>query len=174
VAIYGALLSTRNNRWQRKREDERRRSDVRVTVRETTGFDTDKLVIGATVRRRHRLQIGVINGGEAPEYVYGIAVESERPSPLRVVVRREEGSVEVRPRDQELFEFELDGSQWFRWDEPMRVVVRLANGNQFRSPYFELQHEPHHGCPFVVPDPDAVPSEQVNRIRLEDVSLDPE
>jgi hypothetical protein len=174
VAGYGAWLSTRNYLWQRKREDERRESDIRVTVQEKTGFDTDKLVIGETVGRRHTLQIGVINGGEAPEYVYGISLEGKRLSPITVIVRKEEGSVEVRPRDQEGFEFELDGSQPFPWDEPMRVVVRLANGKKFRSPYFELLHEPHHGRPFVVPDPAEVPSEQVHRLRLEDLSPEPE
>jgi hypothetical protein len=108
-AVYGAWLSTRNYLWQRKREAERRDSDIRIALCEKTGFDTDELVIGQTVGYRHTLHMGVVNGGAAPEYVYGIWLEGERPSPLTVIVRKEEGSVEVRPRDQKVFEFELGG-----------------------------------------------------------------
>jgi hypothetical protein len=72
----------------------------------------------------------------------------------------------VRPRDQQTFELELDGSQAFAWDEPFRVVVRLANEQTFRSDYGKLDRPPHHGQSVVIPDPEHMPDSQVPSIQF--------
>jgi hypothetical protein len=123
-------------------------------------------VIGQTVPLRHLLTIRIVNGGEAPEYVHSISLESERPSPLTVAVRRPEGTVEVRPRDQRTFELELDGSQAFTWDEPFRAIVRLANEQTFCSEYGTLARPPHHGQTVVIPDPEQMPDDQVAHLDM--------
>jgi hypothetical protein len=71
---------------------------------ERARFGGQPLVIGETIALEHFLMARVINDGEAPEYVHSITLESEVPSPLRVVVKEPVGTVEVRPRDQALFE----------------------------------------------------------------------
>lgn len=114
--------------------------------------------------------VRVINDGEAPEYVHAITLESEVPSPLRIAVKQPEGTVEVRPRDQALFEYALDGSQGFQWDAPFRVAVRLANERTFYSEYGTLAQAPSHGATQVIPDPDQVPDAQVGTIRFDPIT----
>jgi hypothetical protein len=166
VAVYGAWLSTRSDRRHRKREEEQRRSEIKISCGERSGFGGQRLVIGETVSAQHFLIIRVINDGEAPEYVHSITLESEHPSPLTVDVRKPEGTIEVRPRDQQTFEFALDGAQGFVWEAPFRVVVRLANEGVFYSPYGKLAYSPHHGQPMIVPDPDEVPDAELNYIEF--------
>ncbi len=165
VAGYGAWLSTRVSRQQEQREQAKRRSDIKVACGEQSGLDGPP-VIGETVPLRHLLTIRVINGGEAPEYVHAITLESETPSPVTVAVRRPEGTVEVRPRDQRTFELKLDGSQAFAWDKPFRAVVRLANEQTFCSEYGTLAAPPHHGQAVVIPDPEQMPDDQVARLHF--------
>ncbi len=114
--------------------------------------------------------ITISNRGEAPEYVYEIRLESETQPAIYVVVRRAEGTVEVRPRDQQAFFLPLDGSKAFDWQGRFRVMVKLANGVVIRSPWAEPPHPPEHGLPFVIPDLDAVPDDQVITIRPADLS----
>jgi hypothetical protein len=160
IAAYGAWLSTRVSRRQEQREQAKHRSDIKVACGERSGLD-GPAVIGETVPLRHLLTIRVLNGGEAPEYVHSISLESESPSPITVAVRRPEGTVEVRPRDQQTFELKLDGSQGFAWDQPFRAVVRLANEQTFWSEYGTLAAPPHHGQSVVIPDPEQMPDDQV-------------
>lgn len=101
--------------------------------------------------------------------MYEVGLRSVGPSAFMVPIRKGEGSVEVRPRDHVEFTLPLDGRQHFAWHEPFVVVVRLANGQEFRSPSATLGDPPHHGKPFVVPDLDAVPAEEIYRIRPEDL-----
>jgi hypothetical protein len=165
IAGYGAWLSTRVSRRQEQREQAKRRSDIKVACGEQSGLDGPP-VIGETVPRRHLLTIRVLNGGEAPEYVHSISLESESPSPFTVAVRRPEGTVEVRPRDQQTFELKLDGSHAFAWDQPFRAVVRLANEQTFCSEYGTLATPPHHGQSVVIPDPEQMPDDQVAQIHV--------
>jgi hypothetical protein len=166
IAGYGAFLSTRVSRRQERREEQQRRSEIKISCGERSGCGGQRLVIGETVNTQHLLIIRVINDGEAPEYVHSITLESEHPSPLTVDVRKPEGTIEVRPRDQQTFEFALDGTQGFVWDAPFRVVVRLANEGVFYSPYGQLAYSPHHGQPMIVPDPDEVPDAELNYIEF--------
>lgn len=165
IAGYGAWLSTRVSRHQEQREQAKRRSDIKVACGEQSGLDGPP-VIGETVPRRHLLTIRVLNGGEAPEYVHSISLESESPSPITVAVRRPEGTVEVRPRDQQTFELKLDGSHAFAWDQPFRAVVRLANEQTFCSEYGTLATPPHHGQSVVIPDPAQMPDDQVAQVHV--------
>jgi hypothetical protein len=165
IAGYGAWLSTRVSRRQEQREQAKRRSDIKVACGEQSGLDGPP-VIGERVPLRHVLTIRVLNGGEAPEYVHAISLESESPSPITVAVRQPEGTVEVRPRDQQTFELELDGSQAFTWDQPFRAVVRLANEQTFCSEYGTLATPPHHGQSVVIPDPEQMPDDQVARVSV--------
>jgi hypothetical protein len=165
VAGYGAWLSTRVSRRQEQREQAKRRSDIKVACGERSGLD-GPAVIGETVPVRHLLIIRVLNGGESPEYVHSISLESENPSPVTAVVRSPEGTVEVRPRDQQTFELELDGFQVFAWDEPFRAVVRLANEQTFYSEYGPLATPPCHGQSVVIPDPEQVPNDQVAHVHV--------
>ncbi len=164
AAIYGALLSRRVARREERLEAQRRESDIKVTCGERLGLGGPP-VIGATVPIEHILTISVVNGGEAPEYVHSITLESERPLPVTVSVREPEGTVEVRPRDQRAFELPLDGRQAFAWDEPFQAVVRLANEQTFFSGYGTVR-PPQHGQSVVVPDPDQVPDDQVHEVRF--------
>ncbi len=168
VAGYGAWLSTRNYRWQRKRDEERRRSDIEIEMSESLGLGDGPPVIDTTVALRHILTVRVINRGESSEFVYAISLHSERPSAITVPLRKGEGSVEVRPRDHVAFDFALTGRQGFAWDEPFRAVVRLADGQVFESGHGMLQAPPSHGVPQGIVDPDAVPDDQVIRISLQD------
>jgi hypothetical protein len=172
IAVYGAVLSTKNYVWQRRRDEERQRSDVEIDLIESSGLGGDDLIIGTTVHMQHYLTVRVINRGEMPEYVYEVALRSAGRSPFTVPVRKGEGSVEARPRDHAEFTLPLDGHQHFGWHEPFVVVVRLANGQVFRSPPATLGQPPCHGKPYVVPDPDEVPDEQVYQVRLEDLTQD--
>ncbi len=165
IAGYGAWLSTRVSRRQEQREQAKRRSDIKVTCSEESGLDGPP-VIRETVPLRHLLTIRVLNGGEAPEYVHSISLESESPSPITVAVRRPEGTVEVRPRDQQTFELKLDGSHAFAWDQPFRAVVRLANEQTFCSDYGTLATPPHHGQSVVIPDPEQMPDDQVAQVHI--------
>jgi hypothetical protein len=172
VAVYGAVLSTKNHLWQRRREEERQRSDVEIDLMESSGLGSDDLIIGTTVHMQHHLTVRVINRGEVPEYVYVVTLRSAEPSPFSVPVRNGEGSVEVRPRDHEEFRLPLDGRHHFDWHKPFVVVVTLANGQEFRSPPATLGYPPSHGKPYVIPDLDEVPDEEVYRIRPEDLAQD--
>jgi hypothetical protein len=165
IGGYGAWLSTRVSRHQEQREEQRRQSDIKIGCEERSGLDGQP-VIGETLPLKHLLIVRVVNGGEAPEYVHSIILESERPSPVTVSVRAPEGTVEVRPRDQQTFELELDGSQAFVWDEPFRVVVRLANEQTFHSDYGTLANPPHHGGSVVIPDAEQMPDDQVPSIQF--------
>ena len=165
IAGYGAWLSTRVSRRQEQREQAKRRSDIKVICGEQSGLDGPP-VIGEAVPLRHLLTIRVLNGGEVPEYVHSISLESESPSPFTVAVRRPEGTVEVRPRDQQTFELKLDGSQAFAWDQPFRAVVRLANEQTFCSEYGTLATQPHHGRSAVIPDPAQMPDDQVAHVHI--------
>lgn len=165
IAAYGAWLSTRVSRRQEQREQAKRSSDIKVACGEQSGLDGPP-VIGETVPLRHLLTIRVLNGGEAPEYVHSISLESESPSPITVAVRRPEGTVEVRPRDQQTFELKLDGSHAFAWDQPFRAVVRLANEQTFCSDYGTLATPPHHGQSVVIPDPKQMPDDQVAQVHI--------
>lgn len=159
VAVYGAWLSTQSDRRQRK-------SDIKVECQEKSGFAGQKLVIGETLHLEHILTVRVINDGEAPEYVHEIFLESEHPSPLKVNVRAPKGTKEVRPRDHQTFDLELDGSQGFEWDKNFRAVVVLANKQQFYSGYGWLDRPPHHGEARTIPDPEKVPDGEVAHICL--------
>jgi|AntDryMetagUQ255_1029468.scaffolds.fasta_scaffold01519_2 hypothetical protein len=167
IAAYGAWQATRTHRWQRKRDEQRQRSEIDIGIGEQCGFGNSDLIIGETVYRHHVLTVEVINRGEAPEYVHSIVLESESESPITVFVRRPEGTVEVRPRDQQGFELRLDGSQAFSWTEPFRATVRLANDETFNSPYGSLSLPPHDGEAMVVPDPDALPDDEVAHITFD-------
>ena len=136
------------------------------------GLGSEDLIIGTTVHMQHHLTVRVINRGEVPEYVYAVTLRSVGPSPFTVSVRKGEGSIEVRPRDHEEFTLPLDERQHFDWHEPFVVVVRLANGQEFRSPLATLDYPPFHGKPYVVPDLDQVPNEEVYRVRREDFAQD--
>jgi hypothetical protein len=164
VAVYGVWLSRRVARREERRDEQRRTSDIKVVCGERSGL-TGPPVIGTSVPIEHILMIRVINGGEAPEYVHAITLESERPLPMTVAVREPHGTVEVRPRDQQTFELPLDGHQGFAWDEPFRAAVRLANEQVFYSEYGEIQ-PPHHGQTTVISDPEQVPDDQVGVIRF--------
>lgn len=166
VGVYGAWLSTRTYLWQRRRDDQRRHSDVMVEVGERYGLGGQAPVIGATLAVEHILVIRVVNGGEAPEYIHEIHLENQQVSPITVSVRKPEGTVEVRPRDQHECIFALDGSQAFDWDAPFRAVVRLANKAIFHSEYGRLSRPPEHGEQVVIPDPDQVPDAQVIRVSV--------
>lgn len=115
---------------------------------------------------RHLLTIRVLNGGKAPEYVHLISLESESPSPITVAVRRPEGTVEVRPRDQQTFELKLDGSHAFARDKPFWALVRLANEQTFCSEYGTLGTPPHDGQSVVIPDPEQMPDDQVGHVKV--------
>jgi len=166
IAAYGAWQNTRTQRWQRKRDEQRQRSEIDIDIGERSGLGGSELVIGETVYLDHVLTVHVINRGEAPEYVHSIVLESESESPITVVVRRPEGTVEVRPRDQESFELRLDGSHAFAWDEPFRATVRLANDEIFSSKYGSLMGPPQDGQAVVVRDPDALPNDEVGHIAI--------
>jgi len=165
IGGYGAWLSTRVSRHQEQREEQRRQSDIKIALEERSGLDGPP-VVGTRIPCRHLLIVRVVNGGEAPEYVHSIILESERPSPVTISVRAPEGTVEVRPRDQQTFELELDGSQAFAWGEPFRVAVRLANEQTFRSDYGTLAHPPNQGQSVVIPDPEQRPDNQVPTIQF--------
>lgn len=165
VAGYGAWLSTQVSRRQEQREQAKRRSDIKVACGEQSRLDGPP-VVGETIPLRHLLTIRVLNGGEAPEYVHEITLESEAPSPFTVTVRRPEGTVEVRPRDHQTFELELDGSQAFAWDKPFRAVVRLANEQTFCSEYGTLATSPHHGQSVVISDSQQMPDNQVAQLHF--------
>jgi hypothetical protein len=164
VAAYGVWLSRRVARRDERLEEQRRVSDIKVACSERQSLDGPP-VIGTTVSREHILTVRVINGGEAPEYVHSITLESERPLPLTVSVREPQGTVEVRPRDQQTFELALDGHQGFAWDEPFRAVIRLANEQTFYSDYGTVQ-SPQHGQSVVIPDPEQVPDDQIGHVRF--------
>jgi len=164
VAAYGAWLSRRVARREERLEAQRRESDIKVVCGERLGLGGPP-VIGTTVPTEHILTISVVNGGQAPEYVHSITLESERPLPVTASVREPEGTVEVRPRDQRTFDLPLDGHQAFAWDEPFRVVVRLANEQTFYSGYGTVR-PPQHGQPVVIPDPEQVPDSQVHEVRF--------
>lgn len=164
VAAYGVWLSRRVEQRGEQRYEQRHASEIKVVCGERSGLGGPP-VIGTTVPLEHFLIIRVINGGEAPEYVHSITLESERPLPMTVLVRAPEGTVEVRPRDQATFELALDGRQAFAWDEPFRAVVQLANEQVFYSGYGEIR-PPEHGQTVVIPNPEQVPDDQVGVIRV--------
>ena len=76
------MLSTKNYLWQRRREEERQRSDVEIDLEESSGLGGGNLIIGTTVQMQHHLTIRVINRGELPEYVYEVALRSAGSSPF--------------------------------------------------------------------------------------------
>ncbi len=164
VAACGVWLSRRVARREERQDEQRRKSDIKVVCGERLGLGGSP-VIGATVPLEHFLTIRVLNGGEAPEYVHEITLESERPQPTTVAVRKPNGTVEVRPRDHQTFELPLDGRQGFTWDEPFRAVVRLANEQVFYSGYGAIQ-SPRHGQTVVIPDPDQVPDDEMGVIHF--------
>lgn len=88
---------------------------------------------------------------------------------MTVVVRRGEGTTEVRPKDQEAFVLELDGHQAFEWDQSFRAIVSLADKQIFASDYGALGAVPCHGMPITIRDPDAVPADEVQCVRLGDL-----
>src|SRR4051794_36058235 len=172
VAAYGVYVNRRNHSWQRRRDEEGRGSNIVIDASEKSGLGGGDLVIGETRAREHRLIVYVKNRAERPAYISSVRLEPERPSPLRVVLHNE-GTRRVDPGDSEEFILELDGSKAFAWDERFRIVVELANGALFSPPYTELDSPPHHGRPFVVPDLDAVPDDQVHVLRPEDLTPGP-
>jgi hypothetical protein len=70
VSAYGASLATRTHRWQRRRDEHARRSDITIDIGEHADLGGQDLIIGQTVQRRHILTVVVINRGEAPEFVH--------------------------------------------------------------------------------------------------------
>jgi hypothetical protein len=162
VAGYGVWLARRVAQHDERLEAKKHASDIKVVCGERSSLGGQP-IIGTTVPMEHILTIRVINGGEAPEYVHSITLESQRPLPVTVVVRKPEGTVEVRPRDQQTFDLPLDGHQAFAWDEPFRAVVRLANEQTFYSEYGTIG-QPHHGQSVVIPDPEQVPDDQVHEV----------
>jgi hypothetical protein len=164
VAAYSVWLARRGAQREEHLEAKKRASDIKVVCGERSSLG-GPAVIGTTVPMEHILTIRVINGGEAPEYVHSITLESQRPLPMTVSVREPEGTVEVRPRDQQTFDLPLDGHQAFAWDEPFRAVVRLANEQTFYSGYGTVGR-PHHGQSVVIPDPEQVPDSQVHEVRV--------
>lgn len=165
ISLYGAVLATRTHRWQQSLEQERLSTKVSVTASEHSSLGDGPLIIGETIAREHLLTVRVLNGGESPEYVRTIELESEREQALTVWVRSAHGTVEVRPRDETSFGFELTGAQGFPWDERMRLVVTLANRHEVTSDYFEMHYAPCHGQPMTVQDPnspDAVVAVRIN------------
>jgi hypothetical protein len=164
VAAYGVWLARRVTQREERLEARKRASDIKVTCGERTSLG-GSAIIGTTVPMEHILTVCVINGGEAPEYVHSITLESERPLPMTVSVREPKGTVEVRPRDQQTFDLPLDGRQAFAWDEPFQAVVRLANEQIFYSGYGRVG-PPQHGQSVVIPDPEQLPDDQVHRVRF--------
>jgi hypothetical protein len=164
VAAYGVWLARRVAHRDERLEAKKRTSDIKVTCGERSSLGGPP-VIGTTVPMEHALTVCVVNGGEAPEYVHSIILESERPLPVTVSVREPRGTVEVRPRDQQTFDLALDGHQAFAWDEPFRAVVRLANEQTFYSQYGTIGW-PHHGQSVEIPDPEQLPDGQVGQLRF--------
>lgn len=153
VAFYSAFLATRTSRWQRRRDEEKLRSDITIGLAERRGLGGGgELIIGETRLTEHVLTVRVMNGGESPEYVREVHLETERPQPLTVKVRPPKGTTEVRPRDEATFALELTGSQAFPWSEPFVAVVELANGQVFRSSVAPGGPQPQHGLPVVIPN----------------------
>jgi hypothetical protein len=164
VAAYSVWLARHSAQSEERREAKKRASEIKVACEERSSLGGPP-IIGTTVPREHILTVRVINGGEAPEYVHSIILESQRPLPMTVSVREPKGTVEVRPRDQQTFDLPLDGHQAFAWDEPLRAVVRLANEQTFYSEYGTVG-QPHHGQSVLIPDSEQVPDDQLHQVRF--------
>ncbi|MDP1847636.1 MAG: hypothetical protein Q8K79_07585 [Solirubrobacteraceae bacterium] len=164
----GLLVTVREHAWARRREAERRSSSIVIGAAERSGLGSGDPVVGETRHREHVLVVDAQNHAETPAYVRAVWLEPEQQAPLRVFLHRE-GVQEVQPGNSEQFVVALDGSQAFPWDQSFRIVVKLANGAEFASPYAQLDYPPHHGQRFVVPDIDEVPAEQVHVLRADDL-----